>query len=83
MSNDPPPTTSPEKIKGNASEATKELLSNPAHFFQGRRELRSLPVFGDDIMRKVIATEANIVNKREDEQRKEAIVVFELHVTEG
>lgn len=82
MSSVPPPTISPDRIKGNASDGAKELLSNPAAFFQGRQELRTLPVFGDDINRRVVVTEANIVPKREDERKKEAIVVVELEVTE-
>ncbi|KAF5363618.1 hypothetical protein D9756_000113 [Leucocoprinus leucothites] len=60
MSSVPPPTISPDRIKGNASDGAKELLSNPAAFFQGRQELRTLPVFGDDINRRVVVTEANI-----------------------
>jgi acyl-coenzyme A thioesterase 13 len=83
MLNDPPPTTSPDRIKGNVSEATKKLLSNPALFFRGRSELRTLPNFGDDIHRRLVVTEASITNKREEERKTEAIVVFELVVTEG
>ncbi|KAJ3574676.1 hypothetical protein NP233_g1594 [Leucocoprinus birnbaumii] len=78
----PPPTTSPDNIKGNASNATRELLCNPAAFFQGRYE-RNVPPFGNDILTKAIVTEASIVSKREDELKKEAIVVIELEVTEG
>jgi hypothetical protein len=104
MSNVPPPTTSIDTIKGNACEATKELLSNPALFFQGRPKPdalpvsgddiavryysthpppRILPVFGEDILRRLIVTEVSISNKQEDQRKKEAIVIFELDVTEG
>ncbi|KXN88989.1 Acyl-coenzyme A thioesterase 13 [Leucoagaricus sp. SymC.cos] len=78
----PPPTTSPDKIKGNASAATREILSNPAALFAGKPGSRTVPTYEDEMMRRAVVTEARIANKREDERKKEAIVVVELEITE-
>ncbi len=84
MSDGPQPTTTPEEIKGNASLVVKQFLCNPAAFFSGRLTgNRSRPVFCESIMERLVVTEANIANRREDEKKKESIVVIELDVTEG
>ncbi|KAF9449046.1 hypothetical protein P691DRAFT_813222 [Macrolepiota fuliginosa MF-IS2] len=83
MADELKPTISPDKIKGNVSSAVKELLSNPAAFFNWRsRKQRAQPLFCSSITERLVVTEANIEKKREDENKKEAIVVIELDVTE-
>lgn len=84
MSDESQPAISPDRIKGNASPAVKKILSNPGAFFGWRTEKPRLhPVFCDGINRRLVVTEASVEKKREDERKKEAIVVIELDVTEG
>lgn len=83
MSDTPQPTISPDQIKGNTSLDTRKLLSNPAAFFTRPSEPGRVPCYGDSIHRRFVVTEAYIQNKREDEKRKEAMVVVELDVTDG
>jgi len=83
MSDGPQPTTTPEEIKGNASLVVKQLLCNPGAFFSGRlTENHSRAVFCNTILSRLVVTEADIANKREDEKKKEAIVVTEIDVTD-
>jgi acyl-coenzyme A thioesterase 13 len=83
MSDSLQPTISPDQIKGNASLEARKVLSNPAAFFTRRSEPGRVPCFGDSIHRRFVVTEAYIQSKREDEQRKEAMIVVELDVTDG
>ncbi|XP_006456907.1 hypothetical protein AGABI2DRAFT_212117 [Agaricus bisporus var. bisporus H97] len=82
MSDTPEATISPDKIKGNASLEVRNLLSNPAAFFTRRSGPGGVPCFGDSIHRRMVVTEAYIQSKREDEQKKEAVVIVGLDVTD-